>query len=237
MKKSQKILPEIRNLVWDELGREVIRKHNEKLKGTGLEHKYIYKNNHPISFSNPLEAISFNQILTENNLGVHILSPIETIIFWSMIPKKDKTFADTASIVIYRSFNPNEDLKKNILEIIGKKKITKPLIVSGLGVKKSNKPSKINDYLFRFTETENTKIMEANYIKNYPLGILIPSEENIKIKAVPSGIRGIYRDHDVGLDARDPRLVGETNKNSRVQIIDNYPYSYKLLEEAIKNIN
>lgn len=209
----------IENLVYDELGKEVLALHNEKFKKTKIEDINKYKNGQPISFSNTPRVLSYAQILRERFPSIHVLSPEEVIKYWGVIPEKDSTYADTNSIVVYPKEGCNEDLRQRVLGIIGKKNKI-PLVVSGLGVERAD-----NNYGFRFIGTDFTEAREAPYLRqegrvrfNGKEKELVSSEEGVRVWTAESGLRGLYRCGSDWLLAGDSRLFYSCEPG-RVQVV------------------
>jgi len=215
-------VPVIGNLVFDELGREVLALHNEKFgEIKSIEDKTKYKNGQPISFSNTPRVLSYNQILRERfpELGIRGLNDWEVVQYWNTIPERDSTYADTNSIVIFPKEGPNEDLRQKVLGIIGKKSKL-PLVVSGLGVEKAD-----NNYGFTFTQTEDTEAREAPYLKqdgkvSFNGNSLVSSEEGVNVGTPDSqsGLGGFYRGGSDVLYARDDNLLISV-ESGRVQVV------------------
>ncbi|MBI2673627.1 hypothetical protein HYX19_05170, partial [Candidatus Woesearchaeota archaeon] len=152
LKGNQIISPVVGNLVYDEVGREVLALHNERFRGIdGIEDTPKYKDGQPISFSNVPRVLSYNQILRERFPDIHVLSPEEVVKYWDFIPEIDSTYADTDSIVVYPEEGSNEDLRRKALDILGRSKTSVPLVVSGLGVDRK-------DYGFTFIETPHVSV-------------------------------------------------------------------------------
>ncbi|HLC72137.1 MAG TPA: hypothetical protein VJH37_00980, partial [Candidatus Nanoarchaeia archaeon] len=61
--------PRIQNLVFDELGQEVLRIHNELFRGTQIADTTEYREDQPIANSNVPRALSYNQILHQLTEG------------------------------------------------------------------------------------------------------------------------------------------------------------------------
>ena len=124
------VLPVIRaskapidSLVLDELGEAVLAKHNELFRGIpNIEDTTRYEPNQPISYSNIPRALSYNQILRKETDGrIRVLSPVGVVRYWDSIPDKPNTYADTDSVSIFPKEGPNEELRRRVLELLGKK--------------------------------------------------------------------------------------------------------------------
>ncbi len=193
-----KLVPIIGNLVYNDLGQEVLALHNEKFRGVkNIEDKNSYKKRQPLSFSNIPRIQSYAQILREIFPHTHVLSDVEVVQYWNAIPERDSTYADTNSVVIFPkegSEGSNEDLRKIVLGIVGKKSKF-PLVVSGLGVEKAD-----NNYGFIFIGTDFTKAREAPYLSHdgkvsFNGKELVSSEEGVGVLTSDSqsGLRRLYR--------------------------------------------
>lgn len=228
-------VPVIGSLNYDELGKEVLALHNERFKGIeSIEDNYDYKEGQPIMFSNVPRILSYAQILRERFPTIHVLSPEEVVQHWDAIPDRDSTYADTNSIVVYPKEGPNEDLRQIVLGIIGKKSKL-PLVVSGLGVEKAD-----NNYGFNFTQTEDTEVREAPYLKkdgkvSFNGKELVSSEEGIPVWIYNSGLRGLYRGGSDGLDGGDDDLL-ISDGTGRVQVIQDPKGRAKNLEALAKSL-
>lgn len=234
-------VPVIGNLVYDELGREVLVLHNERFKGVDrVEDSHDYEEGQPISYSNVPRVLSYNQILRERFPDMHVLSPYEVVQYWDAIPERDETYADTESIVIYPNEGPNEDLRQEVLAIIGKnaKKVKVPLIVSGLGVEKAD-----DDYGFTFTETEYIKTKDAPFLQKdgkvkYDGAKLVSSDDGVNVwtPSNQSGLRWLYRDGSDVLSAGDDVLL-DSGSGGRVQLIQEPQGRVKNLEALVTKLN
>ncbi|MFH1591779.1 MAG: hypothetical protein ABIB47_00215, partial [Candidatus Woesearchaeota archaeon] len=145
-------VPTVGNLIYDELGKEVIRLHNERFQNiTKIEDTHQYKQGEPILFSNTPRALSYVQILRELTNGrIQVLSPEQVVQYWDALLGRDATYADTDSIAVFPNEGPNENLRIRVLDILGRDptKLEVPLLVQGLGVETAE-----NDYGFTFTKT------------------------------------------------------------------------------------
>ena len=214
-------VPVIGNLVYDDLGQEVLAQFNERFKGTSIADTNRYKQGEVISYSNIPRALGYNQILREIS-NLRVLSPLEVVRFWDSIPERSSTYADTDSVAVYPNEGANEDLRKRALDIngINAKKLKTPLIIAGLGVEKAD-----NKYGFDFVETDYMKAEEAPFLSKdgnvrYEDGKLIESEDGIRLWTLDSqsGLRRLFRDRSDGLYADRDDLVGSSG-SGRVQVI------------------
>ena len=214
-------VPIIGNLVYDDLGEELISKYNEIFKGTPAEHKVKYKKNQTITNSNVPLVLKINQMLLNDpefsGLGLRVLTPIDVIQHWNVLPERDSTYADTNSIVANPNKGANEDLRQDFMNIKGKKSKI-PLVVSGLDVEKAD-----NDYGFKFIGTDFMEVEEAEYLtKDGKLAVkdgkIISSDEGVPIcvNNLQSGLRWLYRNW-YELVARSDNLLN-SDVNGRVQI-------------------
>ena len=211
-------VPVVGNLVYDDLGKEVLAKHNERFKGIiNVEDTTKYKKGQPISYSNVPRVLSYNQILRELATSLHVLSPEEVVQFWDALPERDTTYADTNSIAVYSTEGPNEDLRGEVLRLLSLKPTT-PLKISGLGVNRAD-----NNKGFTFTREDTTQVAEAPYLRqdgrvSYENGQLVASEQGTPIWTTQSGLRGFYRGRSDRLVAGIDVLV-YSNETGRVQIL------------------
>ncbi|MBI2672736.1 hypothetical protein HYX19_00600 [Candidatus Woesearchaeota archaeon] len=232
LKGNQAISPIIGNLVYDEVGREVLAIHNERFNGiNGIEDNYKYKNGQPISFSNVPRVLSYNQILRERFPGMHVLSPEEVVEYWDLIPGRDSTYADTDSIVVYPEESSNEDLRRKALDILGRSKTSVPLVVSGLGVDRK-------DDEFTFVETPHVSVKEISYLRIYgkisynPNKGLVSSEKGIPVFVAHSGLGRFYRGRSDWLNAGGGCLLN-ASESGRVQIVQDSQDRAKNLESMV----
>ena len=228
-------VPVIGNLVYDEIGKEVLALHNEKFNGiSSIEDNHSYKQGQPISYSNLPRKLSYNQILREKFpfLNVHTLSDEETVMYWDLIPERDSTYADIDPVVFPKE-GPNEDLRKRVLDILKKQRTEVPLVISGLGVEKAD-----NNHGFTFIETPYTKAKEASYLSKDGKVVydkdkgLVNSEQGIPIWTAKSGLRGLYRVRSGGLYARSDDLLN-SDEAGRVQLVQDPQGSQKNLEDKL----
>ena len=190
-------VPVIGNLIYDEVGKEILTLHNERFKGVKtIEDTHSYKDGEQISYSNTPRVLSYNQILKDRfpELSIHVLTPEEVFMYWDLIPQRSQTYADTDSVAVYPKEGSNENLRIQVLDILGKKKTAVPMIISGLGVIKTD-----NAYGFEFTQTPFTKAKEAPYLKQEgnltyePESGLVSSKQGVRVWVANSGLRGVYR--------------------------------------------
>jgi len=220
-------VPIIGNIVYDDLGEALISKYNEIFKGTPAEHKVKYKKGQIITNSNVPLALKINQMLSKNSefsgLGLRVLTPVDVIQHWGVLPERDPTYADTNSIVANPNKGANEDLRQDFMNIKGKKSKI-PLVVSGLDVEKV-----YNDYGFKFIGTDFMEVEEAEHLtKNGRLAIdedgkIVSSDKGVPVYvdssqsgSSQSGLRRLYR-YGNGLGAWNGNLLS-SSVNGRVQI-------------------
>jgi len=217
--------PRIQNLVFDELGQEVLRIHNELFRGTQIADTTEYREDQPIANSNVPRALSYNQILHQLTEGrIQVASPADVVHYWNDIPERDTTYADTDSISLFSPTGNNQDLAQKVFQLLGRT-TTVPLLVAGLGIEKAgNKDS------FTFTETEFTKAVEAPYIaqngrvcydpKTQDLRAAQPSEAGVLFWTPENktGLRWAYRFRGYGLCCRFDRLL-YSYADGRVQVV------------------
>ncbi|MFH1376661.1 MAG: hypothetical protein ABIH25_03410 [Candidatus Woesearchaeota archaeon] len=216
-------VPVIGNLVYDDLGKEVIAKFNEKFNGVDrIEYIQKHKADEPISYSNVPRVLGMNQELRKlTNGNITLLSPEQVIRFWDVIHEKGLTYADTDGISLYPNPGPNEELRQEVLKITGKSSKL-PLIVSGLGVERTD-----NSLGFKFTGTDYMRVVEAPFLRKDGRVAYDSSKENLVSSNdgvsvwTPndqSGLRRLYHGRNDGLDARNGNLL-YSNGYGRVQII------------------
>lgn len=229
-------IPVIGNLVYDEVGKEVLALHNERFLGVKtIEDITRYKDEEPISYSNTPRVLSYNQILRESFPDLHILTPQEVVMYWDLISQRGQTYADTDSVVVYTKSGPgpNEQLRTQVLGILGKKETKVPLLVSGLGVRKAT-----NNYGFEFTQTPLTSSKEAPYLEQNtnlaydPKSGLVSSKEGIRVWTANSGLRRVYRDGSDVLGADYGDLLS-SYENGRVQILQDPKGRAENLEDKL----
>ncbi|MBS3141558.1 hypothetical protein J4405_05455 [Candidatus Woesearchaeota archaeon] len=154
-------VPLIGPLIYDELGREVLARHNEIF---GWSHFALYRDHHSeeslgsipsrmqprLSYISPIE-LSFNAILNqlgrENSefAGINVLTFDDLIQYWEAIPNKSFTSTRTSSVIVYPVYPINdierladnykqdaEKLRRKILDITGKTHLDVPILVDGL---------------------------------------------------------------------------------------------------------
>ena len=215
-----------RTLIYNDLGKLVLAKHNEKFKGRkNIEDAHKYKEGVPISLSNTPRILSYDQIIRgETNGELRVLSPEEVVQHWQALPEKDSTYADTNSIALYPNSGPNEDLRQRVLSILGNSKLSHPLRVSGLGVDPAD-----NEQGFIFTETDYLESREAPYLEqdrkvvyNPEKQDLVPAKKGqegilVVVSSSQSGIRRLYRYWSGWLNASYD-LLGSVG-SGRVQLV------------------
>ena len=194
------LLPRIGNLIYDELGKDVLRIHNKRFKGKKrIEDLTQYKEDQPISFSNVPRILSYNQILRERPENLSVLSLEDVLINWNSIPERNSTYADTDLTTLYPNQGVNEDLRQLVFKIIGKSSTRIPLVVSGLSVDPAD-----NSYGFTFKGTDYLRVLEAPFltktqrIKYDPKKQeIVPSDSNegvlIYVPEDQSGLRRLCR--------------------------------------------
>ncbi len=199
----------MQELIYNDLGKEILRIHNEKFKGKSkIEDLTQYQDAQPISFSNVPRALSYNTYLLQNyNSG--LLSPEEVIQNWNNIPNKENTYSDTNSIAIYTNQGPNEERRKEVLRLIGKSSIRIPYIVYNLGVEPAG-----NEQGFIFTGSDFLHYEEAPFLRqdgklSYDGNKLVNSDQGIAVytPANQDGLRRVYRVRAYWLGAWDDGLL------------------------------
>ncbi|MCD4759393.1 hypothetical protein K8R33_00715 [archaeon] len=216
-------VPVIGTLVYDDLGKEVVAKFNERFKGVeGIEYTHKHKTGEPISYSNVPRVLGMNQEQREITRGnITLLTPAQVVRFWDVISERGPTYADTDGISLYPTEGPNEELRQEVLKLTGKSS-KHPLIISGLGVEGAD-----NDLGFRFVGTDYMGVIEAPYLSKDGRVTYDPSQEglvgsdegvSIWTPDAQSGLRGLYRDGGDGLYAGNGSLLG-SDSGGRVQVI------------------
>jgi len=218
-------VPTVGNLVYDDLGKAVIAKLNERFEGVqGIAYDADLKEGDVIRYSNTPRALAINQILREETGGdIHVLSDEEVVKYWNHLPERDSTYADTDGVAVYPKEGPNESLRQKVLGIVGKNSTRVPLVVSGLGVVKDA----TEDLGFTFTETGNILVREAQYLKQdgkvvYDVkeGKLKKSDKGVNIwtPSPQNGLRRLCRNGNGRLVANFDVLLDAVD-NGRVQIL------------------
>lgn len=159
--------PIIINLIYNDLGRELIAKYNEEFKGTPSEHSQKYIEDQTITHSNVPFALKLNQILlTDPNLsglGLRVLPLLEVIKYWEILPERNNTSGDINSIVIHPRPGGeihNEELRKYVInDILKGKKSKLSLVVSNLDVVKHD-----SRYGFKFKGSDFMKVERVRYL-------------------------------------------------------------------------
>ncbi|MDP1694417.1 MAG: hypothetical protein Q8L34_02650 [Candidatus Woesearchaeota archaeon] len=219
----------IHNLIFDELGQAVLRIHNEQFQGTSIADSTQYSKNQPIRNSNVPRALSYNQILHKLTNGrIQVASPADVVHYWSDIPERFSTFADTDSISLFSPSGENQDLAQRVFQLLGRTITTVPLRVSGLGIEKAD-----NVLGFTFIQTELTKAVEAPYMTQdgrvcydpatQDLRAAQPDERGVQIQIpeAQSGLRRAYR-NSVNLIFSDDELLGSC-ADGQVQVVQRHP--------------
>ena len=217
-------VPVVGNLVYDEVGREVLALHNERFKGVNrIEDRTDYSEGRPLSFSNIPRALSYAKILREKFQDMHVLTPEEVVRYWNALPERDSTYADTSSISLFPKEGPNEELRRQVLNLAERTQTDVPLVVDGLT------PDRTGDS-FALTRTDRFKVTEAPYLRKD--GFVKYNQETDKVEQckegdkgsvrlyVPdsqSGLRGLYRDRDELYSRYDDLL--SSNEAGRVQLV------------------
>src|SRR3989344_1457910 len=138
--------PQLFDLIYDELGKEVLRVHNKQFAGTPIADTTEYKPNQPIGFSNVPRVLSYNHILhILTNGRIQVASPVDVVQCWENIPERSATHADTNAVTFFSKEGKHSDLAQRVFDLLGKRKshVRAPFFVMGLGVKKAS-----NDYGF-----------------------------------------------------------------------------------------
>ena len=216
------------NLKFDELAREVLRRHNAKFQGlNGIEDLTPYSEGQPISFSNTIKALSIDEILNElarenpEYAGIRVFTFKDAVRFFSAVPERSSTYADTSSISLFPKEGPNEELRRQVLDITGKTK--DPLVVDGLTTERTGDS-------FALARTDRFKVTEAPYLRkdgfvkyNQETGEVEQCKEGDKgsvrlyVPNSQSGLRGLYRYWDVLYSRSDDLL--NSGVTGRVQLV------------------
>tara|TARA_Y100000310_G_scaffold302635_1_gene340195 strand:+ start:36117 stop:36764 length:648 start_codon:yes stop_codon:yes gene_type:complete len=204
--------PIIRNLVFDGLGYRVMGGFYEQFKdtrerGTSKEGVHIrdcniYLPENPIAFPTTPRILGYNQILRNETDGrVRIPTLFEVLHYQNDIPEKDKFGTETSSLAL----SPNEgskrylrNLRRKVLDILGRKEIEDHLIVSGLGVEKDK-----GGCGFTFKETP--------YIEVKGSPVHVPPDQ--------TGLRRIVLTSESQIDATDENLFSP-KEDYRIRVIE-----------------
>ena len=213
------------NLLYDELGQLVLAKLNERFRGVkGIELTDVFGIDEPITHSNVPRVLAIDQILREEGLDIHVLSPEEVVRYWDVLPKRDSTNSHTNSVVVYPEEGINEELRKKVLGLVKRKHTKVPLVVSGLGVKKAK-----NDYGFTFTKTDYTIVKEAPYLAKH-CNVIYDSEKDELVQAdqgvpiwtlvgIQGGLHCVDRHRGNRLNYWYHNLLDSTSDYGRVQLL------------------
>ncbi|MDP1694052.1 MAG: hypothetical protein Q8L34_00760 [Candidatus Woesearchaeota archaeon] len=201
--------PKLFNLLYDELGKEVLRIHNKQFARTSIADTTEYQPNQPIAYSNVPRALSYNFILhTLTNGRIQVASPVDVVQCWDNIPERDATIPHTNAVIFFSKEGKYQDLPQRVFDLLGKSRsrVRAPFFVTGLGVKKAD-----NEYGFTFVGTGLQQVIEAPYLtkdtrvrydpKTRTLVEAKNDEEGVQI-FVPSdqsGIRGVCRVRSIDL--------------------------------------
>ncbi len=208
----------IGNLVYDALGQAVLDEHNRRFEGTVIADTTAYQANQPIAYSNIPRVLSYNQILHQLTKGrITVASLTDIFYYLHFLPLG--TYIDLDSIVIFPKQGPNEDLRRHVLNIIGKQETKTPLLVAGLGVEKAD-----NDHGFTFTQTDLTKVTEAPYLTtdgrvryDPATNSLVAAKTGVLVLTPhdQSGLRGACQISGTGLGDKELWFNNEMLLNSR----------------------
>lgn len=203
----------IDNLVSDDLGTEILAVLNERFEGVkGIEYmlQEVPKKDQPIRFLNTPRASAINQILYETGTGIHVLSPQEVLKYFGICRSLDdkSIYADTDSVLLGCKSGPNEKLRKSLIKDIGVVSSSESLLVSGLGVEKSNdKPG------FTLRKTDRTQIISVYLVKELAETAGIPFYYDDK------GLRGVVRSGDDMCAYWDRDGLFSAGEAGRVQVL------------------
>ena len=223
-------VPIVGNLIYDNFGREVLNRHNERFQGLNrIEDLTHYQEGNPVSFSNTIRALSYAQIIDElarenpEYAGIRVLTFKDAVRFFSAVPERDSTYADTSSISLFPKEGPNEELRRQVLNLAERTQTDVPLVVDGLTPDRTG-------HSFALTRTDRFKVTEAPYLRKD--GFVKYNQETDKVEQckegdkgsvrlyVPdsqSGLRGLYRDRDELYSRYDDLL--SSNEAGRVQLV------------------
>ncbi len=214
-------------LVFDKLGKKVLETHNKRFQGVReIENIQQYAPLEPITYSNTLQALSYDTILCQLTGGIiRVASPTDMTHHWDQIPEKSATFPDTNAVALFPKAVANSDLelqRQQVLRLLGRQTLEVPLLIEGLGVKKAN-----NKDRFAFVKTSLTTITEAPFLQrdtsvSYDplLDSLQVSDQGVRVYTPDdqSGICKVYRCGDEGLNFACAWLLS-SSKDARVQIV------------------
>lgn len=146
----------IENLKNDALGKEVIAKVNEEFKG--VEHIEFSSNcDDIITGANLPRTFKINHILRSMGVNKRVISFYD-ILQYGFPSINQGSHSD--SMIIYPNEGPNENLRQDVLKLIGKNKIKYPVIVAGLDIERAD-----NALGFKFKGTYYLKIIKMHQIQ------------------------------------------------------------------------
>ncbi len=156
-------VPILGNLLYDERGEEAVAILNAAFRGRkGIKYTTKHKPRQPLTRSNTARNMFFHDLLreqfTSDNLRVQ--SPADMVRYWDILLEQDTTYADSNTIAIFPNPGPNENLRIEVLQALGRTATTVPLLVSGL------KPVKVDTAEgWTLKRTDFTTVKEAPYLQ------------------------------------------------------------------------
>ncbi|MFH1376662.1 MAG: hypothetical protein ABIH25_03415 [Candidatus Woesearchaeota archaeon] len=231
---NPKGLPKVGNLLYDDLGKRIIDELNKEFEKAPRISLTNVEEGKPISYSNVPRALFIDQKLAELDPKmyghIHLLSPEEVIRFLELgvIPEVSSTYADTNSIVVYPNEGPNENLRQEVMDIMGIRNPKIPFVVPRLGFEYAAD----NDQKFRFKRkkglTQEPKeaewLRQEGYVRYNPKTNSLEScaieDKGARYVWTPndqSGLRRLCRGGSGVLGARVDDLLSSSD-DGRVQI-------------------
>ncbi len=150
----------------DDFGRLVIAKLKEQYGANhALTCTYFESGPRYVHFT-PLETMAVSQIIWKETKGrIRIITPTEMLKYKSYLPEI-KSFTD--SLVVFRSASGADSRSQRILALLGREKTEHPLVVSGLGISKSDSGDGL-----RYVETDHIQVDEAPFLAGKGKGVMI----------------------------------------------------------------
>ncbi|MDP3916981.1 MAG: hypothetical protein Q8Q42_01695 [Nanoarchaeota archaeon] len=211
--------PIIGNLINNELGAYILERLNSKFKGTRLAYppNEMPQEGQPIKFSNFPRILDINQELRQlPDINIRPLTAREAVTYFNaktkegklVIPERDKTYADTISVLIAPKEGRNEAHENRIMGILGISRLEEPLVVNGLGVAPADNG---DGFIFEETDGITTEPYQAILELAKSKGVAV------RQSLEQSGLRRLFRNQG-RLSARDDRLL-IAKGSGRVQVI------------------
>jgi hypothetical protein len=151
--------------------------------------------------------------------------------YWNDIQERENTYADSDAVVIFpnkkqqivqlarEKYLAEKDLAEKVLKMLGRKDITVPLLMAGLGVQKAD-----NQYGFTFTMTDFTTATDVLYsVQDGNIRRLVVTLEGVQV-FIPdnlynqSALLRAHRGRGDSLSFGLVRLV-DSDASGRVQVV------------------